>query len=221
MPAAPGSAAATRQHLTPALASTAASPPGGTAKNGESPAECSPADGGFGWHPRYGGQAFEQQADRPERGTKRYPVELAVHLLRRCASDPGRSASRDATASSRQRDCSEDGAARGAREPGVPPPAEPPPDPPGWHALRRSAYSAAAEAAGGHTQPLSAAVRPGSGMQIEDGIGERAIGRDSVLEDHRRLFEHLLGGEGTGTATDRPRRGIVSIPAVDPAGSSA
>ena len=37
-------------------------------------------------------------------------------------------------------------------------------------------------------------------MQIEDGIGERAIGPQSVIEDHRRLFEHLLGGEGTGTA---------------------
>src|SRR5580693_9413466 len=38
-------------------------------------------------------------------------------------------------------------------------------------------------------------------MQVEDGIGERAIGPQSVLDDHRRLFEHLLGGEGTGTAT--------------------
>src|SRR6516225_471563 len=38
-------------------------------------------------------------------------------------------------------------------------------------------------------------------MQVEDGIGERAIGPQSVLDDHRRLFEHLLGGKGTGTAT--------------------
>src|SRR5580704_8600170 len=38
-------------------------------------------------------------------------------------------------------------------------------------------------------------------MQVEDRIGERAIGPQSVLDDHRRLFEHLLGGEGTGTAT--------------------
>src|SRR5215472_13665288 len=38
-------------------------------------------------------------------------------------------------------------------------------------------------------------------MQVEDGIGERAIGPQSVLDDHRRFFEHLLGGEGTGTAT--------------------
>src|SRR6202011_1819863 len=38
-------------------------------------------------------------------------------------------------------------------------------------------------------------------MQVEDRIGERAIGPQSVLDDHRRLFEHLLGGKGTGTAT--------------------
>ena len=35
---------------------------------------------------------------------------------------------------------------------------------------------------------------PDQAMQVEDGIGERAIGPQGVLDDHCRLFEHLLGG---------------------------